>query len=132
MADHSHPSRPGSARPKPLLSQSSMLVLCGFIVGAVSSDVVGPDFALRVKISGLMGLVGFYAITYAAEWRRRWIARLAVERATHRLENRMQKHIPKPAFQRIASPTFRRAKFGPQYLPVARARSFDDRTQARA
>lgn len=130
MPDQTRLPRAKAPRPKPLLSHSSILVLTGYVIGAGSSDMLGPDLALRVKISGLMGLAGFYAITYLAEKRRIWMARLARERATHQIESRMHRHIPKPAFRRIV-PTFRRAKFSPQYLPVARARNFVRADQAR-
>ena len=104
-----------------LLSHSSILIFSGFLVGLGSSLSLSTAMSRQVLLSGLVGMIAYFALGLLATKRRERDSKAAHRLATSRLEKRLDRHNPRsaPALTRTNRPFLSEEE--EQYLTVVRS-----------
>ncbi len=82
------------ANEKSLVSNSSILILSGFLIGTVSQQVAGPSAQMYVLLGGTIGLVAYLGLACLARQRAQRASLQACRQASSQLETRVDRHIP--------------------------------------
>jgi hypothetical protein len=80
-------------RNRPLVSNTSILILSAFIIGMVSGRSVDPTFQAYMYAAGAAGLLAYFSLERLARFRRQRAVRRAYEQAANNLERRIDRHI---------------------------------------
>lgn len=117
---------PAEQRPKaksstPLLSHSTILILSAFLIGVAAGKAPDPQIEIYLYLTGFSGLVAYFGLGHIARRRKERTERRKQEKAAHRFEMRVSRHVPRPS----RSPDHGQAEpsvdADPQYLPVVRS-----------
>ena len=82
---------------KPLLTNNTILILSGFLIGIGSGQKIQSEFGTLVFLTGIVGLIAYIALTVVVQRRKQRVAKRAIQEATCQLERRMDRHIPTAA-----------------------------------
>ncbi len=85
--------RKHSAAEKPLLSNSSLLILSGFLFGIVLMEVVPESFRLSATLGGVVGVFAYFAFQSATHAREQKAAAHRVELVAMQLEGKVARHV---------------------------------------
>ena len=102
-----------------LISQSTILILSGVLIGMAAGKAVRPDVENYVLFCGVAGLVAFIGLSSVARNRQQRATQLAVEKATTQLERRMDRHIASTGPDADVPQRRVRTNVVEQYLTVA-------------
>ena len=83
---------PKAPEPRPLVSNTSILILSAFLIGTVIGNAVEEDLSPFVMACGLSGFLAFIALELASE-RRTIDSRAAIDAEVSR---RLDKHVVTP------------------------------------
>lgn len=115
----SHPRARGGRRQRPVVSLTSILIFSGFLAGIASARVLSSEAAPYLIGGAAMGVVSWAGLGFAAEQRRRAVARRMLRDASHRIARRLDEHVPRRATVRPAGLTrSREASSHRQYMAV--------------
>lgn len=89
---------------KPLISQSTILILSGFLIGSVFRDYAEPRLERNVLFAGLVGIVAYIGLVFGAYRHGVRKRREVVERKTAELENRIVRCISESPQAAAAEP----------------------------
>lgn len=87
------PNSSTSQADRPLLSESTILILSGFLIGSVMRNFVEQRLEHNVLVAGMVGLVAYVALAYGSYYRKRRQQKIALKRASADLEKRFERHI---------------------------------------
>ena len=102
-------------------SNSVILVLSGFLIGIVSTECIPQNLKIFAWSAGTLGLIAYYVTGRIAQTRNAHQAALAHERASHKLESRVSKHVPRRMPGRKPPANESRRTFTTQYIPVVQS-----------
>ena len=80
-------------------SRSLILVLCGYLVGITASHVCSPGMEACALAAAAIGLISHVMLVTQSRRRQVADARLAVQKATVRLERRVEQHVRIPSIR---------------------------------
>ena len=83
----------GQKRKSPLVSQSTILILSGFLIGSVFRDYTETRLERNILFAGLVGIVAYIGLVFGAYSHGRRKRRVAMEKATSEMDNRIERHI---------------------------------------
>lgn len=78
-------------------SRGLILVLCGYLVGITASHVCSPAMEACALAAAAIGLIAHALFVSQARKRQTDAARLAIQRASVRLERRVEMHVSIPS-----------------------------------
>ena len=78
---------------KPLLSNSSILILSGFLLGMVITDFIPPAFRVSAILGGTVGVIAFFSLGSVSRARAQQEAALKDELETVKLEGKVLRHV---------------------------------------
>lgn len=101
--------------------RSLILVLCGYLVGITAAHVCSPGMEACALAAAAIGLIAHGLFVYESRRRQAEETRLAIQKASVRLERRVEMHvrIPKARFLRAMHGS--RPRMHEQYLSVVRS-----------
>jgi hypothetical protein len=101
--------------------RSLILVLCGYLVGITAAHVCTPQMEACALAAAAIGLMAHGLFVYESRRRQAEETRLAIQKASVRLERRVEMHvrIPKARFLRAMHGS--RPRMHEQYLSVVRS-----------
>jgi hypothetical protein len=101
--------------------RSLILVLCGYLVGITAARVCTPQIEACALAAAAIGLIAHGLFVYESRKRHAEETRLAIQKASVRLERRVEMHvrIPKARFLRAMHGS--RPRMHEQYLSVVRS-----------
>lgn len=85
--------RTQAAAKKPLLSNSSILILSGFLLGIVLTEVVPESFRLSARLGGVVGVIAYFALQSVAHAREQKAAARREELVAMKLEGKVARHV---------------------------------------
>jgi hypothetical protein len=101
-------------------AQNTILLLSGYLLGTTAAHVCSPELERGALATGLIGTLAYVALAFLSRQKRGKHARLAIERATVRIERRMDQHV-RIASARLMLKLHAAQKWShEQYMPVAR------------
>lgn len=80
---------------KPIVSRASILILSGFLIGLSFADYVRADLRHHVLTCGLVGLIAFVGLHFAALRREDEAAKKRMEGETERVQELMSQNLAK-------------------------------------
>jgi len=87
---------------KPLISQSTILILSGFLIGSIFREYAEPRLGRNILFAGMVGLVAYIGLvfgTYSHRARKRLAAQ---QQASSDLEHRIERHISESSTPAVA------------------------------
>ena len=114
--------RKGRARrSRPVLSESSILILSGFLVGNAWGNPIYSGLQIHAMLAGVAGIVAYFALNEVRRRSRLKAAERATE-ATHQLlAGRIHRHIPRVMPERRRQLFCAPREVSQQYLTVVRS-----------
>ncbi len=78
---------------RPLLSNSSILILSGFLLGMVITDFIPPAARVSAVLGASVGVIAFFSLASVSRAREAQAAARKVELKTIKLEGKVYRHV---------------------------------------
>jgi hypothetical protein len=101
--------------------RSLILVLCGYLVGLTAAHVCSPGMEACALAAAAIGLISHALLVAEAKKRQVEATRLAMQKASVRLERRVEMHVRIPAARFLRRLHHARPRMHEQYLSVVHA-----------
>jgi hypothetical protein len=101
--------------------RSLILVLCGYLVGITAAHVCTPQMEVCALAAVAIGLISHGLFIYESKRRHAEEVRLAIQKASVRLERRVELHVSIPKARLLRAMHGCRPRMHEQYLSVVRA-----------
>jgi hypothetical protein len=101
--------------------RSLILVLCGYLVGITAAHVCTPRMEACALAAAAIGLIAHGVFVYESKRRHAEETRLAAQKATVRLERRIELHVRIPKARLLRAMHGSRPRMHEQYLSVVRS-----------
>jgi hypothetical protein len=102
--------------------RSLILVLCGYLVGITAAHVCSPQMEACAMGASAIGLIAHGLFVYESRRRHAEETRIAIQRASVRLERRVEMHVRIPHARFLRAMHGSRPRMHEQYLSVVRSR----------
>jgi ABC-type transport system involved in cytochrome bd biosynthesis fused ATPase/permease subunit len=106
------------AAQKPLLSNSSILILSGLLLGIVLTQIVPDSFRFSATMGGIVGIIAYVVLQSFARIRDLRARAQREELVAMKLEGKVARHVLRSMPDHKRSPRQSRAMAMRQYLPV--------------
>jgi hypothetical protein len=101
--------------------RSLILVLCGYLVGITAAHVCSPRMEACALAAAAIGLIAHGLFVYESRRRQAEDMRLAIQKASVRLERRVEMHVSIPRARLHRAMHTSRPRMHEQYLSVVRS-----------
>jgi|HubBroStandDraft_5_1064220.scaffolds.fasta_scaffold1355974_1 hypothetical protein len=101
--------------------RSLILVLCGYLVGLTAAHVCSPAMEVCALAAAAIGLMAHGLFVYESRRRQAEETRLAIQKASVRLERRVEMHVRIPRTRLLRAMHGSRPRMHEQYLSVVRS-----------
>jgi C4-dicarboxylate-specific signal transduction histidine kinase len=101
--------------------RSLILVLCGYLVGITAAHVCTPAMEACALAAAAIGLIAHGLFVYESRRRHAAETRLAIQKASVRLERRVEMHVSIPRARLHRAMHTNRPRMHEQYLSVVRS-----------
>jgi hypothetical protein len=118
-----HPVTKDSSTSTPLISESTILILSGILIGIMSTRASYSPLSASTFLTGITGLIAYYSLGYVRQRKAERAEAAAFERSTTQLAQRVERHIPQPGHARKRRFIDRASEFDRQYVTVVSKRS---------
>jgi hypothetical protein len=102
-------------------SRSLILVLCGYLVGITASHVCSPRMEACALGAAAIGMIGHMFLVSESKKRQAEENRLTIQKASVRLERRVELHVRIPSARFLRKMHATRPRMHEQYLSVVRS-----------
>jgi hypothetical protein len=99
-------------------TRSLILVLCGYLVGITASHVCSPGMEACALAAAAIGMIAQILLVSESRKRQAEQAKLTMQRASIRLERRVELHVRMPAARLLRNMHAARPRMHEQYLSV--------------
>jgi hypothetical protein len=101
--------------------RSLILVLCGYLVGVTAAHVCTPRMEACALAAAAVGLIAHGLFVYESRRRQAEETRLAIQKASVRLERRIELHVRIPKTRLLRAMHGSRPRMHEQYLSVVQS-----------
>ena len=99
-------------------TRSLILVLCGYLVGITAAHVCSPGIEACALAAAAIGMIAQVLLISESRKKQAEQARLAMQKASVRLERRVELHVRMPAARLLRNMHAARPRMHEQYIPV--------------
>lgn len=104
-----------------LVSQSSILILSGFLLGTVFNDSIPPEIHAYATLAGTCGVIAYIGLRFVSVRYLGMGGQMATEEAVSKLENRIDRHVARLSNVRKRKPFQGYQDTDRQYVTVVRS-----------